>query len=84
MKELKDYDGNPRRINKNEFENLIKFLKEYGGDIMIKVNNNGIVIEGTNLKKALLQCGLNPSDKIDRIEILVSNEDVYEQFDGSC
>jgi DNA modification methylase len=64
IKDLKDYERNPRRINKDQFENLVRSLKEDGYHQRLIVNEDGTIIGGHQRKRALLEAGFKPSDKI--------------------
>lgn len=64
IKELKDYERNPRRIKKEDFERLVKSLKEDGYHQRLIVNKDGTIIGGHQRKKALLKAGFKETDKI--------------------
>jgi site-specific DNA-methyltransferase (adenine-specific) len=64
LKELKDYDINPRRISKADFNRLVNNIKQDGYHRRILVTHNNIIIGGHSRKKALLTAGFKESDDI--------------------
>jgi hypothetical protein len=68
IKELKDYEHNPRTINKKEFAKLVRAIKEDGYHQRIITNTDLTIIGGHQRKKALLAAGMKEKDQI---EILV-------------
>jgi len=64
LKELKDYDRNPRRIKKDQYAHLVRSLKEDGYHQRLIVNKDYTIIGGHQRKKALKEAGFKPSDKI--------------------
>lgn len=64
LKALKDYDRNPRRINKDQFDNLVKSIKEDGYHQRLVVNTDGTIIGGHQRKKALIAAGVNAGSKV--------------------
>jgi site-specific DNA-methyltransferase (adenine-specific) len=68
IKELKDYEHNPRTINKKEFAKLVNSIKEDGYHQRIITNTDLTIIGGHQRKKALLAAGMKEKDQI---EILV-------------
>lgn len=65
ISELKDYEHNPRKIDKKEFAKLVNSIKEDGYHQRIVVNSDYTIIGGHQRKKALLQAGMSGKDKID-------------------
>src|SRR5271154_3490918 len=65
ISELKDYEHNPRKIDKKEFSKLVNSIKEDGYHQRIVVNSDYTIIGGHQRKKALLQAGMSEKDKID-------------------
>lgn len=65
ISELKDYEHNPRKIDKKEFAKLVNSIKEDGYHQRIVVNSDYTIIGGHQRKKALLQAGMSEKDKID-------------------
>ena len=63
ISELKEYEHNPRRIGKKEFEKLVSSIKEDGYHQRIIVNQDNIIIGGHQRKKALLEAGLKEAKK---------------------
>lgn len=70
ISELKDYEHNPRRISKKEFEKLVRCLKEDGYHQRIIVNSDYTILGGHQRKKALLAAGFKESDEV---EVLCPN-----------
>lgn len=68
--QLQDYEHNPRRISKKEFEKLVRHLKEDGYHQRIIVNSDYTILGGHQRKKALLCAGFKESDEI---EVLIPN-----------
>lgn len=64
LKALKDYDRNPRRMSKAQFQHLVKSLKEDGYHQRLVVNRDFTIIGGHQRKKALQEAGFKPTDKI--------------------
>lgn len=62
--DLKEYERNPRRINKDQFNHLVKSLKEDGYHQRLIVNHDNTIIGGHQRKKALLAAGFKKTDKI--------------------
>lgn len=65
IKDLKDYDKNPRIMGKEEFNKLVKSLKEDGYHQRLLVNTDGTIIGGHSRKKALLKAGYTLEDEIE-------------------
>ena len=65
ISELKEYEHNPRRIGKKEFEKLVSSIKEDGYHQRIIVNQDNVIIGGHQRKKALLEAGLKESDTVE-------------------
>ena len=65
ISELKEYEHNPRRIGKKEFEKLVSSIKEDGYHQRIIVNQDNIIIGGHQRKKALLEAGLKETDAVE-------------------
>ncbi len=70
IKDLKDYEHNPRKITKKEFNKLVRSIKEDGYHQRIVVDTENVIIGGHQRKKALLVAGFNPTDVI---EVLMPN-----------
>lgn len=68
ISELKEYEHNPRRIGKKEFEKLVSSIKQDGYHQRIIVNQDNVIIGGHQRKKALLEAGLKETDTV---EVLV-------------
>lgn len=64
LKDLQDFDKNPRRISKARFDELIKSIKEDGYHTRIKVNLDNKTVGGHQRRKALLALGFKPNDLI--------------------
>lgn len=64
IKDLKEYSRNPRRISKVMYEKLVKSLKNYGYHNRIKITQDNTIIGGHQRKKAFLDAGFRPTDKI--------------------
>lgn len=70
LKDLKDYDKNPRKMDKDEFNNLIKSIQQDGYHQRLLINVDNTIIGGHQRKKAMLKAGYKPNDII---EVLVPN-----------
>lgn len=68
LSDLKDYENNPRKIGKDEFNNLVGSLQQDGYHTRMKVNTDGTIIGGHARKKALLKAGYTLNDEV---EVLV-------------
>lgn len=76
---LKEYPNNPRRISKNDYDLLVRSIKEDGYHKRLLVDKNLQIIGGHQRRKALLEAGLK---KDDWIEVLVPNRELtQEEFD---
>ena len=76
ISELKEYEHNPRRIGKKEFEKLVSSIKQDGYHQRIIVNHDNIIIGGHQRKKALLEAGLQENDTV---EVLVPDRKLTQQ-----
>lgn len=73
--ELIDYAHNPRRINKKDFERLVRDIKQDGYRNRIVVNFDNTILGGHARKKALLAAGYKGTDKI---EVISANRNLAE------
>lgn len=64
IKDLKEYDRNPRRIKDDAFKHLVRSLKEDGYHQRLIVNQDMTIIGGHQRKAALLSSGFKMNDKI--------------------
>lgn len=79
LKDLKDYDKNPRTISKDAFNNLVESIQQDGYHGRIMVDTNNVIIGGHQRKKAMLKAGFKSSDEI---EVLVPAKALtQEEFD---
>lgn len=79
LKDLRDYDKNPRKMDKKRFEKLVESLKTDGYHQRLLINTDGTIIGGHARKKALLKAGYKESSEI---EVLVPDRLlVDEDFD---
>ncbi|MEM6339340.1 MAG: DNA methyltransferase [Pseudomonadota bacterium] len=76
ISELKEYEHNPRRIGKKEFEKLVSSIKQDGYHQRIIVNHDNIIIGGHQRKKALLEAGLKESDTV---EVLIPDRKLTQE-----
>jgi hypothetical protein len=76
IKDLKEYERNPRRMSKNQFENLVKSLQEDGYHQRLIVNRDGTIIGGHQRKKALKEAGFKQGDKI---PVLMPDRELEEE-----
>lgn len=76
LSELKDYEHNPRKISKKDFDKLVKSLKEDGYHGRILANLDNVIIGGHSRVKALLAAGYS---KDDLIEVLVPDQMLTEE-----
>lgn len=74
--QLKDYEHNPRRISKKEFEKLVRCIKEDGYHQRIIVNSDYTILGGHQRKKALLAAGFKENDEV---EVLIPNRPLTPQ-----
>ena len=51
---LKDYEQNPRRISKKDFEKLVESIKQDGYHQPMLIDFDNVIISGDKRKKALL------------------------------
>lgn len=65
ISELKEYEHNPRQIDKREFATLVDSIKEDGYHQRIILNHDHTIIGGHQRKKALLKAGMKETDTID-------------------
>lgn len=63
--DLKDYDQNPRKMGKKEFEDLVKSIREDGYHQRMLVNKDGTIIGGHSRKKAMLRAGFTNDDLVE-------------------
>jgi site-specific DNA-methyltransferase (adenine-specific) len=71
LKDLKDFSNNPRKIGKEEFDNLVRSLKEDGYHQRLLINVDGTIIGGHQRKKALLKAGFTNDSEL---EVLVPDK----------
>lgn len=64
LKDLIEFNQNPRRIGKEQFERLVKSIKEDGFHQRILVDVDNVIIGGHQRKKALKAAGFKDSDII--------------------
>lgn len=76
ISELKEYEHNPRRIGKKEFEKLVSSIKEDGYHQRIIVNQDNVIIGGHQRKKALLEAGLKETDTV---EVLIPDRQLTQE-----
>ena len=76
ISELKEYEHNPRRIGKKEFEKLVNSIQQDGYHQRIIVNHDNIIIGGHQRKKALLEAGLKESDTV---EVLIPDRKLTQK-----
>ena len=76
ISELKEYEHNPRRIGKKEFEKLVSSIKQDGYHQRIIVNQDNVIIGGHQRKKALLEAGLKETDTV---EVLIPDRKLTQQ-----
>lgn len=74
--DLNEYEHNPRRINKKDFERLVRDIKQDGYHRRLIVNFDNTIIGGHSRKKALLEAGFRLDDPI---EVLKSDRQLDEE-----
>lgn len=79
LSELKDYDKNPRKIGKKEFNDLVRSIKEDGYHQRLLVNRDGTIIGGHQRKKAMLKAGFKEDTEIE--VLMPSRALVGDDFD---
>lgn len=75
IKDLKNFEHNPRRMSKEDFERLVRDITQDGYHHRIIVNADNTVIGGHSRKKALLKAGYKSNDTI---EVLKPNRMLNE------
>lgn len=75
ISELKEYEHNPRKITKDEFNKLVTSLKEDGYHQRILVTPDNIIIGGHQRKKALIESGLSQDTEI---EVLAASRNLTQ------
>ncbi len=65
LKDLRDYDKNPRKMEKDRFEKLVESIKSDGYHQRLLINTDGTIIGGHARKKAMLKAGWKESSTID-------------------
>jgi hypothetical protein len=65
VRDLQEYQDNPRRISKRDFDKLVKSIEEDGYHQRILVNTDNMIIGGHSRKKALLAAGFRECDAIE-------------------
>lgn len=79
IKDLKDYEHNPRKMTGDDFDRLVRSLQEDGYHQRLVVNTDNVIIGGHSRKKALLKAGFKNTDEI---EVLVPDRFLTEdEFD---
>lgn len=73
IKDLKEYEKNPRKISKEALEKLAKHIEQDGYHQRIICNQDFTIIGGHQRKKALIMAGFN---KEDFIECLVPDKEL--------
>lgn len=76
IKDLKEFEYNPRRMSKKDFERLVRDLQQDGYHNRIIVNQDNTIIGGHSRKKALLSAGYKLSDQI---EVLKPDRQLTEE-----
>lgn len=76
IRQLKDYEHNPRRMSKTDFERLVRDLQQDGYHNRLLVNQDNTIIGGHSRKKALLKAGYKNSDII---EVLKPSRQLTEE-----
>lgn len=64
LKDLVEYEHNPRRISKKDFDELVLDIKRDGYHNRIKINLDNVIIGGDKRKKALEAAGFSPNEMI--------------------
>ena len=76
ISKLKEYEHNPRKISKKEFEKLVGAIKEDGYHQRIVVNADNTIIGGHQRKRALLEAGLKETDEV---EVLIADRQLAQE-----
>lgn len=76
IEDLTEYQHNPRKISKKDFDQLVRLIKEDGYHQRIIVNQDKMIIGGHQRKKALLKAGFKPGDEI---EVLMPDRQLTEE-----
>lgn len=75
IKDLKEFEHNPRRMSKEDFARLVCDIEQDGYHNRLIVNQDNTIIGGHSRKKALLKAGYKKNDKI---EVLKPNRQLSE------
>lgn len=76
LKDLKEFNKNPRYINKDQFNRLVKSLKENGYNTRILVDTDNTIIGGHMRLKVFKEAGFNNNDSI---KVLIPNRKLTEK-----
>lgn len=63
--DLKNYEHNPRRMSKKDFNRLVNDIKQDGYRNRIVVDSNNLILAGHSRKEALIQAGFTKESSID-------------------
>lgn len=58
LSDLKEWDKNPRKIDTEEYERLVRDIKKYGFHDVLKIDSDGTILSGHQRKRALLDIGV--------------------------
>lgn len=76
IKDLIDYEHNPRNMSKIDFNNLVRSLKEDGYHQKLLVNTTNVILGGHARRRALLESGLTIDDEI---EVLMPDRELSNE-----
>jgi 16S rRNA G966 N2-methylase RsmD len=76
LKDIKDYEKNPRKMGNDAFGKLVESVKQDGYHSRIMINEDGTIIGGHQRKRALLKSGMKQSDEV---EVLVPDRQLTEE-----
>lgn len=76
IKDIKEYERNPRRIKDEHYKKLVKSLKEDGYHNRLRLDADFTIIGGHQRKRALLEAGFKLETKI---PVLVSPKKLTEE-----
>lgn len=76
IRDLKEYEHNPRRMTKAKFQKLVASVSQDGYHQRILVDTDNTIIGGHSRKAALMAAGYKPSDAI---EVLKAQRKLTEE-----
>jgi len=72
LKDLKEFEKNPRKITSEEFDSLKVSIEKRGFHDVIKISTDNLILSGNMRKKALLDLGIK------EVNVLVPNRELTQ------